>query len=127
MMALYPAPDVDPETQPFWDATAQGRLLIKRCVACDAPHHPPRAFCPYCFGETRWEPASGEGVIYTFSIMRKSPRGPFAIGYVTLTEGISILTNFVDCDLETLAIGQPVKVRFAETDGGPPIPVFTPA
>lgn len=126
-MAGYPAPDVDAETQPFWDAAADGRLLIKRCEACDELHYPPRALCPYCFGETRWEQALGEGVIYTFSIMRKSPTGPFAIGYVTLIEGVSLLTNFVDCAFDTLAIGQRVKVRFAATEGGPPIPVFAPA
>ena len=126
MTYKYPAPSVDPEIQPFWDAARDGRLLIKRCEACDEPHYPPRALCPFCFGETRWEDSPGEGAIYTFSIMRKSPTGPFAIGYVTLAEGPSILTHFVDCDFETLGIGQAVKVRFAETEGGPPVPVFAP-
>jgi hypothetical protein len=30
----YPTPQGSPETKPFWDATAQGKLLIKRCTAC---------------------------------------------------------------------------------------------
>jgi uncharacterized OB-fold protein len=51
---------------------------------------------------------------------------PYAIGYVNLNEGPAVLTNFVGCDLATLAIGQKVKVRFQETDGGPPVPVFAP-
>ena len=46
-----------------------------------------------------WEESSGEGEIYTFSLMRKSATGPYAIGYVTLKEGPSLLTNFVDCDM----------------------------
>ena len=52
------------------------------------------------------EAYAGEGVIYTFSVMRRSPTGPYAIGYVTLDEGPAMLTNFVDCDLDQLAIGQ---------------------
>jgi uncharacterized OB-fold protein len=49
------------------------------------------------------------------------------IGYVTLDEGLAVLTNFVDCDPETLKIGQRVKVRFQPTEGGAPAPVFRPA
>ena len=47
-------------------------------------------------------------------------------GYVTLDEGPAVLTNFVDCDLSKLAIGQKVKVKFQTTEGGPPVPVFSP-
>ena len=72
-----------------------------------------------------WEESSGEGTIYTFSQMRKSASGPYAIGYVTLREGPSLLTNFVDCDMEKLKIGQRVKVTFKATDGAP-LPFFTP-
>ncbi len=122
-----PAPTVEPETKVFWDAAAEGRLLIKRCQACGAPHYYPRSLCPFCFSDrTVWEDSAGEGVIYTFSILRRSPTGPFAIGYVTLDEGPSMLTNFVDCDLDRLTIGQRVKVSFQPTEGGPPVPVFRP-
>jgi uncharacterized OB-fold protein len=46
-------------------------------------------------------------------------------GYVTLQEGPSLQTNFVDCDLEKLKIGQKVKVVFKPTDGAP-LPFCTP-
>ncbi len=69
----YPAPQGNPETQPFWDAAKQGKFLIKRCTACGEPHYFPRAICPFCFSDkTAWEESSGEGEIYTFSLMRKS-------------------------------------------------------
>ena len=123
----FTSPPVDPETKPFWDAAAEGRLMIGRCEACGEPHYYPRALCPFCFSDrTRLEPSQGEGAIYTYSVMRRSPTGPFAIGYVTLDEGPSLLTNFVDCDLDALEIGQRVRVRFEPTEGGPPVPVFTP-
>jgi len=122
-----PAPAVNVESKPFWDAAAEGRFLIKRCTACGKAHWYPRSICPYCFsGETVWEQSPGEGVIYTYSVLYRSPSGPYAIGYVTLDEGPAVLTNFVDCDLGALAIGQKVKVRFQPTEGGPPVPVFSP-
>ena len=31
-----PSPPTSPETQRFWDAAAQGTLLVKRCTACGA-------------------------------------------------------------------------------------------
>ena len=122
----YPAPLVNPETQPYWDATVDGKLLIKRCAACGEAHYFPRTHCPFCFSDqTVWEQSSGEGEIYSFSLMRKSAAGPYAIGYVTLKEGPSLLTNFVDCDMNALRIGQQVKVVFKTTDGAP-LPFFTP-
>jgi hypothetical protein len=38
-----------------------------------------------------------------------------------------MMTNLVDCDFDRLKIGQRVKVVFTPTDGGPPVPTFTPA
>ena len=122
----YPPPLVNPETKPFWDATVDGKLLVKRCTACGEAHYFPRTICPFCFSDqTVWEESSGEGEIYAFSLMRKSASGPYAIGYVTLKEGASLLTNFVDCDMTQLKIGQKVKVVFKTTDGAP-LPFFTP-
>ncbi len=122
------APPVTVESKPFWDACAEGKFLIKRCKACNEPHYYPRALCPFCFSdETVWEETSGQGEIYAFSVMRRSPTGPYAIGYVTLKEGPAVLTNFVDCDFDKLAIGQKVKVLFQPTENGPPVPVFAPA
>jgi uncharacterized OB-fold protein len=123
-----PAPRPTPETETFWNAAREGRFLIKRCQACGEAHWYPRTICPFCMSDrTVWEESPGEGAIYTFTIMRRSPTGPYAIGYVTLDEGPAVMTNFVGVATEGLAIGQRVKVRFQETEGGPPAPVFAPA
>jgi uncharacterized OB-fold protein len=122
-----PAPAVSLESKPFFDAAAEGRFLLKRCRACGEPHWYPRAICPFCHAdETVWEESPGEGVIYTYSVMWRSPTGPYAIGYVTLDEGVTLMTNFVDVAPDALAIGQRVKVKFQPTEGGPPVPVFAP-
>jgi uncharacterized OB-fold protein len=122
-----PAPPVSPETREFWDAAAAGRLLVKSCRACGEAHWYPRALCPYCFSaDTEWQPASGRGTIYSYSVMRRTA-APYAIAYVTLEEGVRMLTNIVDCDLDAIRIGQAVEVVFKPSDGGPPVPMFRPA
>jgi uncharacterized OB-fold protein len=57
--------------------------------------------------------------------MRRAAQ-PYAIAYVTLEEGPTMMTNLVDCDFDRLAIGQEVTVTFKATDGGPPVPCFRP-
>ena len=47
--------------------------------------------------------------------------------FMTLDEGVTMMTNLVDCNFDALRIGQRVKVVFTPTDGGPPAPTFTPA
>ena len=121
------APVPTPENQAVFDAAARGELLIKRGLACGEVHHLPRTICPHCFSDrTEWVAAKGTGTIYTFSVSRRVLPTPYAIAYVTLDEGISMMTNIVDCDLDALEIGQVVRVVFKPSDGGPPVPMFTP-
>ena len=128
MSRPIPSPAVTLETQEFWNAAKDGRFLIKRCKACGEAFWYPRAMCPFCHSDrTVWEESPGTGVIYTYSVMWRSPTGPYAIGYVTLDEGPSMMTNFVDVAPDGLAIGMKVKVRFQPTENGPPVPVFVPA
>src|SRR5262249_40556089 len=123
----YPAPAINPEIKPFFDAASQGTLVLKRCSACGQAHHYPRAICPFCASDrTEWITASGRGTIYSYSAMRRGP-GPYAIRHVTLAGRVTMMTNIVDCDLDAIRIGQRVKVVFKPTDGGPPVPMFTPA
>ena len=121
-----PAPPVTPESAPFFAAAAEGKFLIGRCASCGRAHWYPRARCPFCFGETRWEEASGRGVIYSFSVMRRVAP-PYAIAYVTLDEGPTMMTNLVDCDFDGLRIGQRVELVFRPSEGGTPVACFRPA
>lgn len=122
----YPDPVMNLETERFWAAARDGVLLLKKCRACGATHYYPRAICPHCLsGDTEWVAASGKGRIYTYSVMRRVEK-PFAIAYVTLEEGVTIMTNLVECDLDRIAIGQAVEVTFRTTEGGHALPVFRP-
>jgi uncharacterized protein len=119
-------PQPNPETLPYWEAAARGKLLLKRCAACGEYHFYPRALCPFCFSDrTEWIEAAGTGTIYSFSVMRRAPV-PYAIAYVTLAEGPAMMTNIVGCDLDAIRIGQQVAVVFEPSEGGQPVPMFKP-
>jgi len=123
-----PAPLINPEAKPYFDATAQGRLLIRQCTACGQPHSPPRSICPHCFSDaTEWKTSAGLGTVYSCSVLRRGTPVPYCIAYVTLDEGVTMLTNLVDCDFDTVRIGMRVQVRFVEAEGGAKMPVFAPA
>ena len=122
-------PEVHPEHTEYWEATAKGKLLIKKCNLCDEFHYYPRVICPNCTSDkTTWVEAKGTGSIYTYSVMRRGV--PYAIAFVELDEGPKMMTNIVDCDLDTIHISQRVKVTFKqsgdEDNSGPFIPCFIP-
>ena len=75
---------------------------------------------------TELVPASGRGAIYSYSVMRRVPV-PYALAYVTLDEGVTMMTNIVDVDPAKVAVGQKVKVVFKPSEGGGKLPCFTPA
>jgi len=121
------APPPNPETERFWRAAEDGKLLIGRCLDTGKAFYYPRALSPFTLSDrVEWIAASGRATIYTFSYMPRAPE-PFAIAYVELEEGPLMLTNIVDCDSDALAIGLPVRLVFKPTADGPPIPMFTPA
>jgi uncharacterized protein len=121
------APRVLPEAMPFWEAAKDGRLLVKRCADCGETHYYPRDICPHCLSaNTEWVESNGKGTIYSCCTMGKE-EARYTLAYVTLDEGVTMLTNIVDCDPAALAIGQRVQVVFKPSDGGYPVPMFTPA
>ena len=125
-ISLYPDPVVNLESEPYWHAAKEGRLLLKRCASCGLTHYYPRALCPGCLSDqTQWFESKGHGAVYSFSVMRRAPV-PYAIAYVRLDEGVTMMTQLVDCDFNTLAVDQRVQVQFRSTQGGYALPVFTP-
>ena len=129
-----PTPNVNPETEPYWRAASEGRLLLGECSNedCGLVFHYPRPRCPDCLNEAGLVEASGEGEIYTYSVAGRVegwPKGdlPLRVGYVELAEGPRLMTAFVDRDPEDLKIGRTVAVRFVPTeDRDVAVPVFTP-
>src|SRR5919106_5189258 len=65
-----PIPVPNELTKPFWDAAKQGVLALQRCQACGHFQHPPYATCVNCIStDLKFEPVTGKGAIYSYSIM----------------------------------------------------------
>ena len=127
-------PPVSPVTEPYWQAAADGQLLIQRCESCHACLFPPRAHCAECGSEKlAWQPASGEGMVYTYTIAYRPPHPvfsaecPLVIAVVELSEGPRLMTNIVDCEPDAVSVGMVVEVTFeAIDDSDVHLPVFRP-
>jgi hypothetical protein len=130
---------VDPETAlvrdaasaPFFDAAAEGRLLIRRCAACGhwiAPYQRMGASlerCPACTSDRlEWAEAAGTGSLVTWTVVHDRAGGSErTVGVVELTEG-PWLTSRLDADPAGLAAGTGLVVGFDRPGGGEPVPVF---
>ncbi|MCY3640122.1 MAG: Zn-ribbon domain-containing OB-fold protein, partial [Gammaproteobacteria bacterium] len=123
----------NPATQPFWDACAQGRLLLQRCGDCGHLQLYPRLLCAACGSRTLgWVEASGRGTVKTFTIIRRAvsaafePDAPYVVALVELEEGPTLMSNIIGRDPASVAIGQPVRVTFEARGEGIAVPQFEP-
>jgi uncharacterized OB-fold protein len=101
-----------------------GRLVLRTCADCARSHFPPRHLCPHCWSpRLQWLDASGEGTVYTCTIMRRAPqpqwlaRVPYVLALVDLAEGPRMMANIVGDDALGVAIGERVQVCFEDRDG----------
>ena len=120
-------PEINIGDEPYFSAAAEDKLLLKKCSDCGEYHHYPRGMCPFCFStNVAWTEAKGSGTIYSYSVSRRAGPVVYCIAYVTLAEGVTMMTNIVDCDLDDVRVGQKVKVVFKKTAGNFSMPMFTP-
>ena len=130
----FDLPQPDLETQPFWDAAREGRLLIKRCNDCMRTHFYPRPFCPHCWSQAvEWMDASGRATLYTWSVVYRNDlppfheRVPYVAAIVDLAEGPRMMTNVVDCEFDQLEMGMALDAVFHPTSDDVTIVQFRPA
>ena len=103
---VYAVVPPTPGSEAYWEGANAGKLLLGHCKSCNKAFYYPRGACPMCLStDVEMRPAKGTGTIYTYSVMR--PAKPvYVIAYVTLDEGVSMMTNIVDCDPASVKIGQ---------------------
>lgn len=142
----YSKPAADWETRAFWEGTGRHELVLQRCRGCQTVQFRPRALCAGCLSDDiEHFIATGRGTVYTFTVTYQNQLPafreacPYVLAYVQLEEGPQLMTNIVGCDPETVEIGMPVVVDFAELEidpvrdaargieGGAAIPRFRPA
>jgi uncharacterized OB-fold protein len=119
------APVPDPTTAPFWEACASGRFLIGLCKDTGKHFFPPRGVSPFTLSpNVELVPASGQGVLYSYTVMRV--KEPYVAAMVQLAEGPRVFTNLVEAEPEEIRIGMKVRLVLQPTEGGPPVPMFAP-
>ena len=119
-----PLPVLDPESQPYWDALKQHRLLLKHCRACQRSHHYPRELCPHCHSDDlEWKQAAGTGRIYSYTVARR-PAGPafkadtpYVVALVELPEGVRMLGELRGIDPSSVSIGMEVEAIYLDFPG----------
>jgi uncharacterized OB-fold protein len=126
-LPVFPGPKPTPDSAPFWEGTAAGKLLVKRCDDCGKLHYYPRPLCPFCISDrTVWTPVSGRGHIYTMTHVKKWEVNA-VIAFVELDEGLRIQTLVADADPASLRIDEPVVAMFAPAENDFRVPVFVRA
>lgn len=128
-----PLPRPDDVTRFYWDAAAERRLVLQRCLSCTKVQYPPEVCCVHCQAEGfELSEIPGQGVIYSYAEVSRPLHSGFldAVPYVVVIveldvqPGLRILANLVDAPAGTdLACGMPVEVVF-EDRGTVTLPQF---
>ncbi len=117
-------------SRPYWDAAAQGRLVLQCCAACGKIRHYPRLLCDSCYGESvRWVQASGLGTIHSWTVAHHAfhpafaAELPYVLVTVDLAEGVRALGRWRGDT--ALALGLRVRGSFETRPDGVDL-VFEP-
>jgi uncharacterized protein len=128
-----PIPIPDELTEGFWRAAQQGVLAIQRCQECRFYVHYPRELCPRCLGRSlAFQPVSGRGVVYSYTVMHAAlipgfgPDAPYLCAVVELGEqrGLRMLCNILNAGPDEVSIGDAVRVTFVAATGDIVLPQF---
>ena len=130
-----PYPQVDPDTQEFWDACKEHRLVVQQCTNCKNFRFAP---VPICYECNSWDydlvESGGIGEVYTWTITH-SPIHPAVadvVPYNTVAVklldcgGATITSNLVGVSNDEIKAGMRVKVEWDEVTPEITLPRFRP-
>ena len=131
MTDLPPRPVADADTQAFWDAVVQRRLVVQRCAGCARWIWQPQPLCPACSTpDPQWTEVAGAGVVVSWTVVHPpvlpawADDVPFTVLLVELTEGVRMVGRLVDAEPSSLSMGAPVALRWRE-EAGVTLPAWT--
>ncbi len=128
-----PRPNTYMNTQPFWDAAKNGKLVIQYCKDTGKPQFFPR---PVSMANGKrnleWREVSGRGKVYSFTNTFSAwpgheDRVPYLVALVELEEGVRILANLFNVKAEDVKIDMPVKLYWEKLSEDINYPAFQPA
>ena len=128
-----PIPVPNEWTKPFWDSAKRGVLALQRCQTCKHFQHPPYATCVRCMAiDLAFEPVSGKGQIYAYTIMyhagdkRFAAAIPYASIIVELDDapGALLAANLLEAPYTEAKVGRRVEVVFESLNDDITLPQF---
>jgi uncharacterized OB-fold protein len=121
MALTRPVPRLTEENRFFWTSGADGRLRFLRCNDCETFIHPPYPLCRHCLSENvvpHAVPGTGEIYSLTVNYQKWDPalEVPYVIARVAIdaAPGVLLTTNVVGCPVDSVQIGDRVRVTFEQ-------------
>jgi uncharacterized protein len=118
----------------FYAHLARGALHLQRCDACGRWRHPPRIQCGACGSASwQWQPGSGRGTVYSWTITHQALVPPFAddlpyaVVVVELDEGPRLVTAVRGIAPGSLRLDLRVEARIARVSDTIGLHYFVPA
>ena len=128
-----PLPAIDDLSRPFWEAAQRQQLVVQRCHECHYFNHPPRTVCDACQSQQlAFEPVSGKGSIYSFSVMHQKNIAGFEnqIPYLNIIVELDeqprlfMVANLPGSERDKIKIGGRVEVYFEKVNEEISLPQF---
>jgi uncharacterized protein len=119
-------------SRPFWDATREKKVVIQYDPTARQYQFYPRVNSIHTGKRNlEWREVSGKGEIFSFTVARRARppfegHEPFILALVTLTEGVNVMGNLVNCTLDEVKIGMKVKPFWAPLPDGTNLLLFQP-
>jgi len=116
----------------FYAFLARGELRLQRCTACGTWRHPPRVRCAHCGSrDSTWEPASGRGRVFSWTVTHRAVdpafTPPYAILVVEIDEGPRLVGNLRGLEPSELVLDLPVTVEIEHASDTVGLLWFRPA
>lgn len=116
----------------FYAFCARGELRLQRCTACRTWRHPPRFRCAACGSDGfTWEPVSGRGHVFTWTVTHRpidpAFTPPYAVVIAELQEGPRLVGNLRGIEPAELALGLPIVVEIEPVSDSIGLLWFRPA
>jgi uncharacterized OB-fold protein len=98
-----------------------GRFMIQRSKSSRVHVFYPRAVAPGTGArDLEWVEASGRGVVYSTTVVRKKPPEPsYNVALIDLAEGPRMMSRVEGVEPAAVAIGMAVQARIVDQDGEP--------
>jgi uncharacterized OB-fold protein len=121
---------VNKDTEPFWQAAKERRLVAPQCADCQTFRLPPTPFCPNCRSKAvDWIELSGAATVYSFAVVHGFPGMPDLLLVPAVLDlpdapGARLVSNIIDVAPADVTIGMPLRVDFSPISDGWLLPVF---